>query len=465
MTKKDFIYAMGNIDPSFIERAAPGEKLPKRKMNAFVRWGSLVAGICTLLIVCIILNHVMLPEVQRVFSEAPMFYGDSFAEGNGKVAEESPWWGISVTARLKKVLPDTYSFFDSWAQTKFRLLKMEVINVLSNGEMTDEFYFIVPVDYMTDYTVFDKLVLENMGQYCYEHSVLYNRTRQCAEVIDGVVFGRSNEWLSLDKNVMAFDWLGRLDVRLWSSTEAWSKSTGVPYKHSPDEFKGITLKQTEEAVRERADKREFNVRRLASVSGEAVEKLAYIKDLDNGVYVTKGDGWKLYGKNEVELRYRRYINGFATSESGVIYSDRYVQDSVQFTKEDESRLPDLRSSFKIITTECDQEIIVPPHIKNYNDYRLTRHGSFAWYAKTRDGIIGVVRVMWCYKGEGRLYYDDAYFVVRYGEKDYTRVEQDELLAMTEGYGTDFIYRCDYDDCGIVYEVTPYYNMIDIWGDF
>lgn len=50
MTKKDFIYAMGNIDPSFIERAAPGEKIPKRKTNAFVRWGSLVA--CLVLIVC-----------------------------------------------------------------------------------------------------------------------------------------------------------------------------------------------------------------------------------------------------------------------------------------------------------------------------------------------------------------------------------------------------------------------------
>ena len=70
MTKKNFIYAMGNIDPSFIERAAPGEKIPKRKTNAFVRWGSLAA--CVVLIVCAcipILRWIVLP-VPPVYENA-----------------------------------------------------------------------------------------------------------------------------------------------------------------------------------------------------------------------------------------------------------------------------------------------------------------------------------------------------------------------------------------------------------
>lgn len=57
MTKKNFIYAMGNIDPSFIDMAAPGERLPKRKMKPWIRWGSMAA--CVVLIVCICIPIVM----------------------------------------------------------------------------------------------------------------------------------------------------------------------------------------------------------------------------------------------------------------------------------------------------------------------------------------------------------------------------------------------------------------------
>ena len=121
-------------------------------------------------------------------SSAPQYYGMEFSDDSSPSAEINTE-GISVTAKLLEVLPDTYTFYDDWDQTKFRLLKMETVKLLKGGAMNECFYYIVAEPYMTDFTLYDRFVLIDMGQYGYEYSVLYNQTKGCAEQLDTALFG------------------------------------------------------------------------------------------------------------------------------------------------------------------------------------------------------------------------------------------------------------------------------------
>ncbi len=78
-------------------------------------------------------------------SDGPKYYGSEFSVGSTSSSSGDPnTSGISVIARLKETLPDTYTFFDDWSQNEFRLLKMETVTLLNGIEMTDEFYYIDP---------------------------------------------------------------------------------------------------------------------------------------------------------------------------------------------------------------------------------------------------------------------------------------------------------------------------------
>ena len=80
----------------------------------------------------------------------------------------------------------------------------------------------------------------------------------------------------------------------------------------------------------------------------------------------------------------------------------------------------------------------------------TVHGIFGWYAKTEEGIIGIIRVTWCYRSNYYdLYYDDAYYIIEYGSNEYKPIDRDSLLKKFGKYESTFIYTGAYDALGKV----------------
>ncbi len=475
-----FLDAVSNIESDVVERfVSIDNQLQKnahksKSKNAWLRFAAIAA--CFLLIVSSVIVMPMLrdddPEIVpgpgtiddnnrpnipivnvQVSSAAPQYYGSEASEDGGASAEVNTE-GVSVIARLITVLPDTYTFYDDWTQEEFHLLKMETIKLLKGKNMTDTFYYIVPKRFMTDFTIFDKFVIVDMGQYGYEKSVLYNKTQRCAECLDIVLLGYLNTYFDyMGKNFMAFDSDGNFDGRLWGSNEYWASSTGWPNNMmgQPNQYlNGYTIAQAEQDFFSNDGYRSVSI--LDKVSGEAKEALEYIQSFENGLYIQRGDGFKTSHYPNVALNFCRYIGGFATNESGTIHLDSYVHSKAKFTKQDEANLPDLSSAYTTIKDSFENGKILPPHIQNYAEMENTVNGVFGWYAKTEEGVIGVVRVTWCYvSNQYDLYFDDAYYIIEYGSNECKAIARDALIEKLGEYETTYVFNGEYDEHGKVYD--------------
>ena len=470
MKENEFLDGVSNIEPDIVERFVSMDNKLQKKANkpkskgVWLRFGATVA--CLLLVVSVILvvpmlreddpgvipgpgttdgnNRPNIPIVNvQVPSSVPQYYG-SEATGDGGAAAEINTEGVSVIARLITVLPDTYTFYDDWTQ------EMETIKLLKGENITDTFYYIVPKRFMTDFTIFDKFVIVDMGQYGYENSVLYNKTQSCAERLDIVLLGYLNTYFdSMGENFMAFDSDGNFDGRLWGSNEYWASSTGWPNNimGQPNKYlNGYTIAQAEQEFYSDDGYRSVSV--LDSVSVEAKEVLEFIQSFENGLYIQRGDGFKTSHYPSVRLNFRRYMGGFATNESGMIYADSVNWSKARFTKEDEEKLPDLPSAYATIKDSFESGKILPPHIQNHGEMENTVNGIFGWYAKTEGGVIGVVRVTWCYvSNEYDLCFDDAYYIIEYGSNECKAIDRDALLELLGEYEATYIYTGEYNEYG------------------
>ena len=111
-------------------------------------------------------------------------------------------------------------------------------------------------------------------------------------------------------------------------------------------------------------------------------------------------------------------------------------------------LPDLSSALTAVAKAYDAGEITPPHIRNHTKKKLSGYGIFGWYVKTKDGVIGVVRVTWSYyKG----YSDDAYFIIESGSDECRPIDRDALLRRIGSYETTYIYDGKYNQNGKIRE--------------
>ena len=180
--------------------------------------------------------------------------------------------------------------------------------------------------------------------------------------------------------------------------------------------------------------------------------LEELKALEHGVFVPITNNI-YFGKADASLICRRYINGFATNETIRLEEENTViRSKAQFSEDDMNVLPDLSSAFSTIKHSFENSEIHPPHIRDYENMENTLNGIIGWYAKTDDGIIGIIRVSWCYVSEEfDLYYDDAYYIIEYGSDVCTFMDRDELLEKHGEYENLYVYTGDYDDLGKVYD--------------
>ncbi len=397
-----------------------------------------------------------------ITSETPKYYGSAYSMEDPRDMSLHVGAGLSVTAKLIEVLPDTYTFFDDWGQQHYRLLRMETVKLLRGREMAERFFYLVPLEFMTDFTLYDRFVLCYMEQCTYESPVLYNCSRGCAEQLDLAIMGYTiTEVDVLGSAFMAFDSEGQLDLRLWNSNDLWKEET-----KSADIESVKTLALAEQkASNEVGGYSKSYFRSLNLITGEAAETLVYVQNLENGLYVPKFSVDKLHTSQKIQFHARRYINGFPTNERVGVWSQSTpdCDSSLQWTKakfyeEDLAALPDLEGAMAAVIAEFEAGKITPPHIVNYENLTLEEngYGICAGYFKTAEGVIGVVAVNWRYQ---RNQMDNAYYIVEYGEEQCHLIDRDALLERIGAYGAyydtlDFIYQGEYDSGGQVKSNLP-----------
>ena len=465
MKQKDFNEGLNHIDVDLVEEfIAKNERIEKRKRSRgiLIRVGALAACLC--LIVGAVVYPLLkkkdmepTPDVMDIDgipiiklqapSAAPQHYtygSGSTNNGSGGASGLIIPRGICVTARLKEVLSDTYTFYDDFGQTEFRLLKMETVTLHHGEEMTDEFYYIVPVDYMTDFTAYSTFVIHGMNQCRQNYFVLYNTTKACPEAFDLILFEYSDlSWFgNFGAGFMAFDENGNLDMTLWNSTDAWRQSTERYW----EEYQGYTLSQ----MKEDCFLNYTTIYLLENLTEEAEIALKNVKSFENSLYVPH-DGGSYFTAI-------RYINGFATNEEiSIELHNNSLHDvsryKVRFTDEDLSVLPDLPSARAAIIEAFEKGRITPPHIQSYEELKKDAYSIYCWYAKTDTGVLGVIRVNWKYTTETgyyKSYYDDAYYIIEYGSNVCEPIDRDALLERLGGFYGDtsyFVYRGLYNETG------------------
>lgn len=491
MKTEEWNEGLNYLDSDLVENYVKQKDMFRRKKKVakglWLRWGALAA--CLALLVSAVLVAPMLqagifgggtngwgdaflnlgsPEQEtgpdipiadvQATTSAPLYYGYEYtvySDSAGCVSWKTD--GISVTARFVEVLPDTYTFYDDWDQSEFRLIRMEVSNIIKGMIVPKEFLFIVPLAYMTDFSVYDRILFEDIAQYAYEYSLLYNQTKDCPEQLQTVLFGYTTmHHYYLGEKVKAFGSNGKFDMRLWESTEEWKDHTASTVKYyGASYFRTLTL---QDAVKEASKGDEIlSVHFLSGAVGEAADALNYVKSLENGVYVPRLDGFKLFDSPEIQLEFRRYIDGFATNERGMIYADEVNWSRARFSKEDEQALPNLRGAMTAISDACQAGEIALPHIDtDAISVESQTYGVFGWYAKTEDGVIGIVRITWAINAKEagdrwpNKYNDDAYYIIEYGSDVCKYISRDALLKKLGDYETHYIYDGEYDERGKVF---------------
>ena len=74
--------------------------------------------------------------------------------------------------------------------------------------------------------------------------------------------------------------------------------------------------------------------------------------------------------------------------------------------------------------------MTPPHFDNQEKLRNTTSGIFGWYAKTENGVVGIIRAIWCFYTEKyQTYYDDAYYIIEYSSDECKSISRDALLEL------------------------------------
>lgn len=385
-----------------------------------------------------------MPDLEQGFVGDPSSI-QSPSAGTGELRFPS----ISVTAKAVETLQDTYYIVGN-SKDKFRLVKMETIKSLVGQNMVDSFYYILPEDYMTDLTKYDALVIKLMRQFAHSNSILYNDTTDQLQVIDQVIFGY---YTYLSGSVITAFTEGTFDEGLWHSTDVWTNEVGN-HISTP---KYTSLEDYEDFVREfySGGYSDAVYNHIAPENSDVSDALNYVRPFDNGVFIPQLiTGYFMFDNY---TSYRRYANGYPTNETVFIAPDRANYSKYQFTDKDLNNLPDLASALQTINTAYDAGQITPPHLKGWENMRSVSYVVFGWYAKTDNGVYGVIRVSWKYADDTKKYqddwyhYDDQYYLVETDSSDCQPITHSDLTALLGKYASFVIQTEGYNDSGRIIE--------------
>ena len=472
MKSQKIFIALSNADDTLVERAAESMSKNKKRKNLF--FIPVVAVIVTFVLTASaiafafaqdppqdipeadppqsipITEFVESPEPEQGLMGKPNMSFDE--DANAEMRAD----GVYAKVKALRILPDKYRFFSD--KHEFCLVEMHTLSALPESEMPERFYLIVPEKYLVDLTAYPTLIICDMWQFAYENSVLYNTSQNRAEYLLLTIFASSwDTSVFFGSNIIAFDENDIFDVSLWESTDSWAEITAYDreYLKNPTypEFSVIgydwTVDRCEEAIRKRQDK-DLTADTLLNVKNEKVlEAIQYIWNPENGLFVPNTpEGFFSFYWSDIFAIYRRYINGYPTDEVIQIDGDKVYYSSAKFTDTDASTDIDLASAVNAISNEFDAGNITPPHLIVTDNLEKKEHGIFAWYAKTENGIVGVIKVSWMYEDTGTwdAYFDDKYFIIESGSSVCTSISRDDLLNTVKPSG--YIFKDEYNEHGM-----------------
>ena len=461
MKSEKLLDSIGNIDDDLIAEAQ--EIKPHRNWKyRIAAAAAIVILLCS--VITPLANHTPILPTDTSPTDSPVhipgisindfeqgFVGNPSSVENAATINGSRALGyICVTAKAVETLPDTYHMIGN-NQLTFRLVRMEILQTLCGECAVDCFYFILPEPYMTDLTKYDALVLECVMQFGYEQHVLYNDTAKQLQAMDHVILGCFPGMGG--SSITAFS-DGEFDVSLWTSTDYWTEHTfqftTAPYGQSLDDY--------ERFVRETySNPWNGTIQPCIEANSQTVsEALNYVRPFHNGIYIPKLDMYDSF------TEYRRYVNGYPTSEAIIIGPNYSYCSKYHFSTDDLNALPNLASGLKTVGEAYDAGKIPPPHLKDWENMHLVEYVIFGWYAKTDSGIYGVIRVSWVFDDTTdslriKDYYDDQYFIVEIGSDTCQPIEPDALIRLL-GESMDFVLGTNgYSDNG---RNPPKYSVLN-----
>lgn len=470
MKSQKIFIALSNADDTLVERAAESMSKNKKRKNLF--FIPVVAVIVTFVLTASAIAFAFaqdppqdIPEADppqsipiTEFIESPepeqglmgkpnMFFGE---DANAEMRAD----GVYAKVKALRILPDKYRFFSD--KNEFYLVEMQTLSALPESQMPERFYFLVPEAYYTDFTAYPTLILHDMWQFTYENSVLYNTVQKQAEMLSYTIF--ASYWgttVFLCDNVIAFDENGIFDISLWDSTPKWIDNTSMrDYLYDPSYSdiavigSGWTADRCEEAILKGQDKSLYAKSLSSITSNEVLDAIEYVKNPENGLFVPSHFFYNLLYHSDYSIVYRRYINGYPTDEYIRIYGNEVYYSQAKFNEEDAETNIDLASAVSTVSKALETGTITPTHIPAIDSKKLKKHGVFAWYAKTEDGIVGVVKVSWLYEDREiwKWFYDDKYFIIESDSKVCQSIDRDDLLKLV--VGSSYIFNGEYEEDGI-----------------
>ena len=322
----------------------------------------------------------------------------------------------NVTAKALAILPDTYTYFDTWGASDFRLIIMQTIKDITGSGIPKYFYLHIREADLTDLTQYNSLVLLHLDQETIENSVLYNKNKGAAEVMRYAIF---SSW-----DVYAYN-----NTLVYSTSEHAIKETLTEMEQSMTDHCSLC----DEAVSIRS------IREL-DVNGNA-SAIAYTAPFDNGIFAPVGF-----------FTLRRYINGIPTNELVSLLGKsqtEYIRGEA-FTDADIVCVPDVAAAIKAVDQAFQNGQITPPHIVDYKDRELKSYGIRGWYFKSDGKVYAAIQINFAYDTDDNdaymsCYYDDAYFIVEAGSDSCEPISRDDLWTLQDT--NDFIFRGEYDEKG------------------
>ena len=92
MTNKNIYMSLGGLDPALIAKAAPAEKVQKKKSRTWVKWASLAACLCLVITASIVILPSILDDIFSGEAAYIHFEGETVKNENGSLTliQENP---------------------------------------------------------------------------------------------------------------------------------------------------------------------------------------------------------------------------------------------------------------------------------------------------------------------------------------------------------------------------------------
>lgn len=438
MKEKEKLNSIDLIDEKFIEEAAPYNAKPMfAARSRMIKRAVLIAACVALMLSAVIVLTLFRkdePDISEGTQEPPFEYDHytpipfdatlspeklsgsnmTYVVGNsssGKDMEEPPIFefsvlGFIVKAKVVENYPDTYSkLYEYYARpfSTYRLVKMEVVEVVNGEDMPHEFLYLIPEPIFIDMSEYDYLLI-SMSQIGTEGFTIKNCTKNQIEVLDLPLFFENKYGRPDLGSVIAFN-DDMFDESLWKNPK-WSFGYQFVQNRleNPNEShlvvkRGDSIDNVIDKIR--ADQEYYRIRdnytppkpvTLDFSSQDAKAVLDYVKPFENGVFAQHLEYSHIY--------FIRIINGCETDERIMISFDtEKVTDwnGARYTEEELKNIENMAMQLEAKAAEYKNQLPAPsnPYPGKVEFIRLSLQAS---YMKVDGRIYGVLNIEYIYRG-------------------------------------------------------------------